>query len=54
LTNRTYVELSSFLFLPQINVNGYYQAGVRRFSFVFNSSPAYLSELFEYLYVGGK
>lgn len=32
----------------------WYQAGVLRFSFWFMSSPVYLSELFEYLYVGGK
>ena len=31
-----------------------YHAGVLLFSFWFMSSPAYLSELFEYLYVGGK
>lgn len=31
-----------------------YQAGVLFFSFWFMSSPAYLSELLEYLYVGGK
>jgi hypothetical protein len=31
-----------------------YQAGVRLFSFGCISSPAYLSELVEYLYVGGK
>jgi hypothetical protein len=32
----------------------FYHAGVRRFSFGCMSSPAYLSELYEYLYVGGK
>lgn len=31
-----------------------YHAGVRRFSFGCISSPAYLSEFLEYLYVGGK
>lgn len=31
-----------------------YHAGVLRFSFGCMSSPAYLSELYEYLYVGGK
>ena len=33
---------------------GFYHAGVLRFSFGCMSSPAYLSELYEYLYVGGK
>jgi hypothetical protein len=34
--------------------NEFYHAGVLRFSFGCISSPAYLSELYEYLYVGGK
>lgn len=51
---KSFIIVISIPFQKYTMTNKYYHAGVLRFSLGSLLSPAYLFELFEYLYVGGK